>query len=532
MKVLLAFVFILFNSLLFAQKDYPILWGDLERSPGALLEILPKTTTDFYSLRWTGGGNFGTYRIAEHENLTFFQQKRIKLVAETGIANFETAYYFGNQLIVFLSDKSNGQMTLFIQIFNENLDADGQTELIASYPNNKIGAQPNFKISMSQNKSYLGIVWEVPGKKAVSDIYGYKILDTKFKELQSGEYSMPFDGNMSTINEHHISNSGDYLLSVTEHNKPNDRLFGRVFDNFKALHVYKIKNNELREFSLDVEGFRIDDMQLNSNDSSICTLTGLYGKGNRQGIEGVFIIKFDAKRDSVVSNGLIPFDKEIVVENWFSNNLFDRQTTTGNNFNANNQNNQNNQYYNYRLRDIFLLADGSIIGSMEQYFMYRRVNYDNRTGMSSNITYYYYDDIIAFKIGKSGSFDWQKRIPKSQVSINDGGPFSSYCSFTDGNSISFIFNDNLRNYNEEGLFKQDLKRVNSFNLSKRKNVAAITNLSIENGTLDRKMIFSRQDLKSIVVPKMFKVDFANKEILMYSILGSKERFGVLNFKVK
>lgn len=526
MKVLLALVFILGNTLLFSQKDYPIMWGDLARSPGGLLEILPKSTTDFYSLRWTGSGTFGTYRVAEHENLTLFQQKRIKLVAETGIANFETAYYFGKQLIVFLSDKSNGQMTLFTQNYDDNLEPSGPTEMIASYPNNKIGAQPNFKIIMSQSRSFIGIIWEVPGKKAVSDMYGYKIIDSQFKEIQSGEYTVPFDGNMSTINEHHISNSGDYILSLTEHNKANDRIFGRAYDNFKSLHVYKIHNNEMREFTIDVDGLRIDDMQLNSNDSSICTLTGLYGKGNKQGIEGVFIIKVDAKKDSVLSRGIIPFDKEIALESWSSNNISDRQTTVGNTMG------QNNQYYNYRLRDLFLLDDGSIVGSMEQYYVYRRVNYDNRTGMSSNVTYYYYDDIIAFKIGKNSNFDWQKRISKSQVSINDGGPFSSYCSFTDGNSISFIFNDNLRNYNDEGAFRQDLKRVYSFNLSKRKNVASITNLSIENGNQERKMIFSRQEINSIVVPKMFKVDFANKELLMYSILGSKERFGVLNFKVK
>jgi len=191
---------------------------------------------------------------------------------------------------------------------------------------------------------------------------------------------------------------------------------------------------------------------------------------------------------------------------------------------------QNSQYYNYRLRDLFLLDDGSIVGSMEQYYVYRRVNYDNRTGMSSNVTYYYYDDIIAFKIGKNSNFDWQKRISKSQVSINDGGPFSSYCSFTDGKSISFIFKDKLRKENEEGAFRQELKHVYSFKLSKRKNVASITNLNIESGNLERKMIFSRQDINSIVVPKMFKVDIANKELLMYSILGNKERFGVLNFK--
>ena len=523
MKLLFLLLFLLIQGLVSAQKEFPILWGELERSQGALLEILPKNSNDFYSLRYTGS-SFGTYRISENENLAFLQQKRIKLVAETGIANFETAYYFGNQLIVFLSDRSNGTMTLYLQPFDENLESAGPSLLIASYANNKLGAQPNFSIIQSQNRKYIGIVWEVPGRKEISDIYGYKVIDQKLKELQAGEYSLPFDGNLTTINEQHISNAGDYLVSITEHTKPNDRFFGRDFENFKALHLYKINNNQLKEFSIDVDGLRVDDMQLNSNDSSICTLSGLYGKGNRQGILGVFIITIDAKNDSIVSKGIIPFDKEIAMESWLDNDLYDRQATIGTNPNL------QNQYYNYLLRDIFVLEDGSIVGSMEQYYVYRRANYDNRTGMSSNVTYYYYDDIIAFKIGKTGTFDWQKRISKSQVSINDGGPFSSYSSFTDGKSINFIFNDNLRNYDDLGNFRQDLRRVYSFNLSKRKNVAAITSLNLNDGSVERKNLFARKDLKSIVVPKMFKVDLVNKEILMYSILGNKERFGVLNFK--
>jgi len=525
MKPALIFIFSLIQVISLSQRDFPIFWGDLERSQGSLLEILPKNTNDFYSLRYTGG-SFGSFRIAENENLSFIQQKRIKLVAESGIANFETAYYFGNQLIVFLSDKSNGMMTLFMQSYNENLEADGSSILIASYPNNRIASKPNFKIIQSQNRKFIGIVWEIPGKREVSDMYGYKVIDTKLNEVQTGEYLLPFDGNLSTINEQHISNSGEYLIAITEHTKPNDRVFSRAFENFKALHVYKIKNNDLKEFTIEVDGLRVDDMQLNSNDSSICTLSGLYGKGNRQGITGVFIIKIDAKNDSILSKGIIPFDTEIANESWLGNINYDRQATIGTNPNL------NNQFYNYRLRDIFILNDGSVVGSMEQYYVYRRVNYDNRTGMSSNVTYYYYDDIIAFKIGQNGKFDWQNRIKKSQVSINDGGPFSSYCSFTDGQSLNFIFNDNLRNYDDEGNFRQDLNRVYTFNLSRRKNVAAITSLNIENGKVNRKNLFSRKDIKSIVVPKMFKVDLVNQEILLYSILANKERFGVLTYKLR
>ena len=190
---------------------------------------------------------------------------------------------------------------------------------------------------------------------------------------------------------------------------------------------------------------------------------------------------------------------------------------------------RNQELYNFKIRDIYTLSDGSLVGSIEQYYIYERTSYDSRTGLSSTIYYYYYDDIIAFKIGNDGAFDWQRKIEKSQVSTNDGGPFSSYSSFTDGASIYFIFNDNMKNYNEEGGFIKSGGGCYSFNLSRRKNVAAITAIQLDSGLLSRHTLFARKELKSIVVPKMFKLDPNNNKLLLYALLGGKERFGILKF---
>jgi hypothetical protein len=515
-----------------AQRDYPIIWGMLERSSGSLIEILPKSSTDFYALRWQGSATFGNYRLSEHENLGMLQQKRIKTVTQNGFATFETAFYFGDKLMVLLSDRNNSEMMLYAQLYDEMLDTEGTAELLASYTNSRIGSTPNFKIVQSANRKYLGVIWEIPGRRASSDVYGYKVLDANRMTVQTGEYVVPFDGNLSTINEHHITNTGAYILSITEHNRQNDRMFSRNFDNYKALHLFKIQDNELKEFSIDVEGLRIDDMQLSSSESNYLTLTGLYGRGVRNGIEGIVTIKIDTELDSVLSKGVVRFSSEIAMERWNGNDWNQNNINNPNWNNRGMMNNQtfNNNYYDYLLRDLFVLEDGSIVGSMEQYYVYRRVNYDNRTGMTSNITYYYYDDIIAFKVSPDGNLAWQQRIPKSQVSMNDGGPFSSYSSFTDGKSINFIFNDSQRNYNEEGLFNLENRRVFPFNLSKRNNVGAIVQVDVNSGSFVRKTLFSRKEIGSIVVPKLFKINWVTKEILLYSILGTRERFGLLTYK--
>ena len=182
------------------------------------------------------------------------------------------------------------------------------------------------------------------------------------------------------------------------------------------------------------------------------------------------------------------------------------------------------------MRDLFLQKDGTFIGSIEQYYVYRRMNYDNRTGLSSTVYYYYYDDIIAFKLGLNGEFVWQKRIEKSQVSINDGGPFSSYSSFCDGEKIYFLFNDNSNNYGDDGQFSQEGERVYSSNLSMIRNVAASAEIDLLSGSMFRKTLFTRKDLKSLVLPKMFELDQKNCLLFLYAVNGLNERFGIIKFK--
>ncbi len=502
-------------------QDFTLSWGEMERSPGSLLEILPRNSSDFYTLRWSGGRTLGTYRIVNHEDLSVVGQNRIKQVAQSGIANFETAAYINDQLYVFLSDKANGEMLLYAQAYDDELNSVDESILIASYPNPKISAKPNFSIYLSNNRQFLGVVWDIPGKGSTSDYHGYTVLDYGLSEIQRGEYIVPFDGNLSTINQHHITNQGEYYISVTEHNKPINRIFSRGFENFKALHVYKLSANELQEFSLDLESKRIDDIKMTSNNNGIFTLSGIYGTGKNNTIDGFFVLRFNSAADSLLYKGFIPFDSDVIDRSTINLGSRERKYL------------RNRDKYvelnSFKIRDLFTLEDGSICGSIEQYYIFERLSYDSRTGLSSTIYYYYYDDIIAFRIGNEGSFDWQVKIPKSQVSMNDGGPFSSYSSFTDGKKLYLIFNDNVKNYDESGLFSREDNSCYSFNLSRRKNVAAIVSIDMKNGESTRNTLFSRKELNSIVVPKMFKLDLVNRELLLYALMNGKERFGTLSY---
>ena len=181
------------------------------------------------------------------------------------------------------------------------------------------------------------------------------------------------------------------------------------------------------------------------------------------------------------------------------------------------------------MRDVTFLDDGSVIGTMEQYYVQVQSNSDGRVDQSSNMYYYYYNDIIAYKIDTTGAFSWVKKIEKDQVSINDGGPYSSFESFVENGRVYFIFNDNLSNYNMNGEFLYPQK-LHSANYSRKRNAVSLTSIDLESGESVRTSFLERDRSNTLVVPKLFTVNYRTGELIIYSVAGQKEKIGVIDLK--
>jgi len=503
------------------SQSLPISWGPLESKRGVLLDILPIRSADFYALRFSGR-LLGSYRVNTYNQLSFLQQQRIKPVTETGFANVESSAFFAGKFQVFLTDRSGATMSLYSQTIIEG-EENAPSELRCTYQVARMGAKPNFHILMSQNHHFLAVTYEIPGRRENRDLYGYVLYDSTFSEIEHGEYLLPFDGNMATINQNHITNQGDYLIAVTEHKDRIDRFFGRNWENFKALHVFKIKKDAIKEFHVELEDKRIDDILMSSNNYGQVSMTGLYGRGNNRGIEGVFSMNLNIISDSIKGYRYSPFDQEIVREsksNFLINSMFRRG----------NQRGEEPQVFSYKLRTIQTLEDNSQVGYLEQYYERQFVNYDSRTGITTVNNYYYYMDVVVFKLAPDGAYMWGKRIPKTQITMNDNGPYSSFVAFNNQQKAYILFNDNKKNYDENGIFLRENSSVYGLNLSAWRNVVSLVTIDLSNGNNDRNTLFTRKDLSAIAVPKLMKVDWKNLEVLLYAINRNREKFGIISFK--
>jgi len=502
-------------------ETYNVVWGEMAKSSGKLISILPQSGKNFYSLRWTGGAVLGSYRLSKHENFTITATGKLIMAVESGMANFEGAQLIGEKMVIFLSDKTDGKNHFFMQEYGVDMKPIGQAKELANYELERGKSKGIFHGISSRDKGFFGVVWEIPGKKDEKDRYGFKIFDSELHEISDGDYKLPYEGKLSTINEHYLSNTGDYFISVTEFESSDDKKLFRNYLNYKAIHVLHITPDNLEDFVIKMEGKRVEAMTMNSDNDRVFTFTGIYGTQDKAGVSGLFYLRANFDNQEIIDEGFEEFGADFITQDWT-----DRQKERAEKKDKKGKGEP--QLYNYVMRQAEVLKDGSIVGSLEQYYIVTNVYTDPRTNSTRTTYTYYYNDIIAFKVGESGGFEWLKKINKYQMSTDDGGPYSSYARFVDKGNLCFIFNDNVRNYDDKGNYLNEDK-IYPANFGKKKNVVAIVEISLENGDIIRKTFFDRQEITALAVPKLFKIDYRTNEMLLYAVYGKKERFGILKF---
>jgi len=494
-------------------------WGPLEPKSGLLSEILPFQGADFYTLRWKGGSVLGGFYLTKHLDFKIVQTEKVVKSVNNSIVNFQMAAIIDDHTSFFLSDRRDGKEVLYLQQYGYDLKPRGDAKLIAEISLDKGQMNTGYDIIQSKDKKFFAIFWLLERKKSDYDSYGYCVYNDRIEKVNEGEYDVPFKSDYAEVSSHLLTNAGDYFIAIKEFEPSQEKKAFRNYLQYKAMHIFQVKPEKLFDYTIDLRGNRVEAISINTDEAQHFIITGVYGQNQVEGVKGLFFLKLDYKNQLVLEEGFEEFKKDFITENWSERELerAERREEKGKGAPS---------LYDYKMRDIHILPDGSIVGSIEQNYVMARSFSDTRGIISTTYTYYY-NDIIAFKIADKGGFEWLQKIKKLQVSTNDGGPFSSYSSFIADNKLKFIFNDSRANYDENGNYVPESAYLSRF--SKKDNVVSYTEVDLDNGSSMRKSFFSRKEIGTLALPKMFVTDFKRNEMLLYTTFRSKERYGLLNF---
>ena len=178
------------------------------------------------------------------------------------------------------------------------------------------GSKGFFNILTSRNKEFFGVVWEIPGKKDEQDRYGFKVFDNDLNTITEGDYKLPYPGKLSEIYQHYLTNKGDYFISVMEYSEPESRGVFRNYLYYKAMHILQLTNEGIEDFTIDLEGKRVEAMTMSSDNDHIFTFVGIYGDQGKSGVTGLFFLRADFDKKALVDQGFEKFGKDFITQDW------------------------------------------------------------------------------------------------------------------------------------------------------------------------------------------------------------------------
>ena len=498
-------------------------WGPLEKTKGRITNVLPVRGSTFFTTRFSGGALLGSLYLSRHNDFTILTQEKLVAKVDGSVASIERISSFNSKVVVFLSDKQEGQNKLFLQKYDELCLPEGNPVLVAEYTIPKGWKKAGyFNVLQSQNQQFFCLEYSIPATREEGERFGFKIINAEFETVSEGEYESQYEARQSDITNRYLSNTGDYFIAAKVYNI-NEK--GRVKDrtSLEKIVLMHITPEGIEDVDLNLGDKHISEITFSSDNNRLLTCTGLYGT-TAANTTGIFYFQLDFEKKDIMNEGYDEFEKDFITEGWS-----DRQKKKADKKEAKGKGAPS--LYSYDIRETTTLKDGSLIGSMEQYYVIVTTYRDPKTGATTTTYTYHYHDVIVYKVSPEGKFEWVKKIQKHQVSTNDGGYLSSIAQYITDDKLVILFNDNLKNYDDNGKFLDLVqgRQIEYASYRKKTNCVAKVELALESGEATRETFFNRNEAEAIAVPKLFNTDYNNHEMLMVLRIGKKEKFGLLKF---
>ena len=359
---------------------------------------------------------------------------------------YEGSFFIKGKLYIFSSFVNKGEKKnyFFRQTINlKTLKLNDDLEKIAevSFKGFLKYNSGNFSIDNSRDSSKILVYYNRPYQKKEKEKYGYHVFDQEFQELYSKKITLPYSDQLYDLQNFAVDNDGNmHIVGKIFKDKRRDTRKGKPNYDYEITSYYD-KGETKERYPIKVPGKYLNDMQVAIDDEGNIACGGFYASNASFNVDGTYWLKIDPKTQEIISQNFKEFDIDFITQN-----MKKRQEKKAKRKEAKGK---EVGLFSYDLDEIIFDNSGGAVLIGEQYFITTSTSTDSN-GRTRTTYRYHYNDIIVVKISSDGNIDWAEKIPKVQVSTNDGGFYSSYhLSIVKGN-LYFVFNDNPKNLTNEG----------------------------------------------------------------------------------
>lgn len=531
-------------SLLTAQplsKTANIDWSAEYSQPNNsfLSKIIHSDANGFYSLRVQG---LGAKRTKPSIFVEYYEKGAMKLKKSVKLElkyknkrrDFEDVIIAGGNMYFLTSfnNQAKKKNYLFAQKVNlKTLRPSQKLIKLAEVETKNLYQEGGFRHHISKDTSKILIYTLLPKKKKNPERFSLQVFDNQLNPLWNKEVRLPFNDEKFAVEEYKVDKAGNvYMLGVIYQDGVKVRRGGKPNYQYVIL-AYRNNGESVEEYKINLNQKFITDLTFRVAKNGHLIFSGFYSDRGTYSVKGTYFFRLDPSSKEIYNKNLKAFDFDFVTE-YLSDAAYNKAKK--------NSKKGSPELYRYALDDLILRSDGGAVLIAEQYYVERRFNnnyygynpYGVGLGGRFNNFYdpynrfdedyeYYYNDIIVVNIQPTGEIEWTARIPKQQVTRNDGGYYSSYAMSIVKDKFYFVFNDNYKNYDPN-------KKPNKWHTYTGRN-SIITLAAIDkNGEVALNPLFADTEASITTRPKVCK-QIGSKEMLIYGERGRNFRFGALLF---
>ncbi len=520
MQIKIIFLSLLISNQIFSQ-NHSVYWGvEHSISKGSYIEeaiaeindelILIKRQGTMYSFsntwleRYLAPGFVLTQSDALITKEAFNQKgKKYKM-------NYKSIKLMDGKMILLMTnyDKDKNTYSAYGQILDLDGAFVGDVIKLDEIETKSKSNRGEFDFKISDDGTRILMYQETPYAKHDDEEINFKIFDSNLMLRWENSFKTPYKGRNFGVLAYKLANDGNiYLLVKISPDKSDVRRGQLPF--YYTMFVINTQNDRISEVDIDLKDKFVQEVTFDLNSNNDIVLVGFYSNDMPNNIHGTFLAVVDSRTGSYKQTSIQAFGIEILGQYLNEKRIRRGQGIQG-----------------FNLNHFLLHQDGTATLVAEHSEIVRVCTTDPRTGITRCDYYFYYNDIIVIRINELGKFEWYRRIPKRQVTVNDRGYYSGYSLSFHKGKIKIIFNDDPRNLANG--YKGDLKIMNN----PKRSIPVLGSISPD-GSIEFTQLYERKKNDFILRPT-FKKEISEGELVLLSIktsgiTGTKFRLGRLVF---
>ena len=524
MKKVIVLVFIIVASYIHAQEvSLKMKWGkEFEAARNSTVaDIIGYDNTGFYVLKQKVAIFSGNTLSIDHFDNSLNPAKSIELeLTEAGKKSYlEQMLHLDGRLLLFTSfpDQKTKNNMLFVQSVDKgSLMPDSKKKKLAeiNYEGNSKRNSGSFSFRISNDSSKVLIFYSLPYDSNDPEKFGFMVVDKQMNLLWKKDITLPYRDELFDIETIKVDNYGNaYVLGLLYKDKRKTKRKGEANYQYKVLS-YTGNGENANEYSVSLPDRFLTDMQIGIRANKDIVCSGFYSETGKFSIRGTFFLSIDARTKEIKTKSFKEFDIDFITQN-----MTERQAEKAK---RKEEKGQEVELYEYDLDKLIVRSDGGAMLIGEQYYV-KTMTYTQYIGgrpTTRTVTYYYYNDIIVVNIDSKGNIEWAIKVPKRQMSVDDGGFYSSYAMAINKDKIYFVYNDNPDNLDYTGV-----GRVSS--ASGKNQVVMVAQVNSK-GEMTRKPL--NAGISDVITRPKVCEQISYSEMILFGQRKKTQQFGKITFE--